>query len=293
MISIENAIPIPPRNYGVPLSFNPRLMKVFALVALTCIVFPLTPGVVYPNAVLDFLKAALATTQGRIVAAAGSLSSIAALIYTVVNRKACSEADLSTIVGNLRTHWKFRNSTQGRINEILKTLPGRRTELNNLLSTANKATGEMHANFTRRSQIKSDLNNPALDLLQADRDRLQAEYNKLEAAYPGLVTKSSQAHQAAAKYNKAHVKPLENELSSLNNKMPRTIEIIAHYEGLKKGKEAEIEALGGDLEALENERSELDAEYKRLKEEEYSLLNRIATEEAKSQSGSQQSGSQQ
>ena len=77
MFSMANALPTSSDGYQPVRLFNRRLMKVFALVALTCIVFPLTPGVLYPNAVLDGLKALLATTQGKIVAVTGSLASIA------------------------------------------------------------------------------------------------------------------------------------------------------------------------------------------------------------------------
>ncbi len=92
MFSMENAIPAPR-----PLSLNPRLMRVFALVALTCIVFPITPLDVWPNAVLDGLKAALKVVQNNIAATTGIAIGVAGMIVTMLDIKACGEADYSTI----------------------------------------------------------------------------------------------------------------------------------------------------------------------------------------------------
>ncbi len=288
MFSMENALPTSSGSYRPVRLFNRRLMTVFALVALTCIVYPLAPGVVYPNSVLDFLKAALATTQGRIVAVGGSLSSIGMMIYAMVTAKACSEADLSTIVSNLRTHWTLRNDKQTRKNEILKKLPGRRAELNKLNNAAATARSEVNTNVERRRQIDRDLNNPDLNLTKDQRAALQSENLRLLGQFSSKSTKANEATEAARNYNLNFVAPLQRELSNLNNEIPSINETITHYEGLKKGKESEIEGLGGDLQDLEAERSKLNAEYKRLKEEEVSLINQITAEEAKSQSGSQQ-----
>lgn len=286
MFSMESAICT---SRPVPLSFNSRLMKVFALVALTCIVFPITPLDVWPNAVLDALKAALATTRGKITAVGVGMSSIAGFLLSLAATMEGCEADLSTIRTNILSSSSLRNSKLTRKNEILRVLPGRQATSDTRLAEANKLTGQAHANSARRSQITRDLNNPDLDLTQAQRDTLDAEYIQLKEAYPGLLTSASQAHQNAAWYENTFVKPLESELSGIDGDLIEIGMSIANLEALKTAKETELGVVSSDMSDYQRQYDELNEQYKDLRAEEYRLLNEIAAEEAKqSQSGSSQ-----
>ena len=284
MFSMESAISTP---RPVTLSFNPRLMKVFALVALTCIVFPITPLDVWPNAVLDALKAALATTRGKIFTVGAGMATYAGFLLSLAATKEGCEADLSTIRTNILSSSSLRNSKLSRKNEILRVLPGRQATSDARLAEANKLTGEAHANSARRSQISRDLNNLDLDLTQAQRDALDAEYIELKEAYPGLLTSASQAHQNAAWYENTFVKPLESELSGIDGDLVEIGMSIANLEALKSAKEAELGVIDSDLSDFQREYDDLSKEYDALRAEEYRLLNEIAAEEAK-QSGSSQ-----
>ena len=286
MFSMESAIST---SRPVPLSFNPRLMKVFALVALICIVFPITPLDVWPNAVLDALRAALATTRGKIAAVGVGMSSIAGFLLSLAATMEGCKADLSTIRTNILSSSSLRNSKLTRKNEILRVLPDRESTSRGKYSKAAELRGKANANRSRRNQISYDLNNRDLNLTQAQRDKLNDEYIDLKEAYPGLNDAARQAEQDAWWYDDTYVKPLKNELSGIDGDLIEIGMSIANLEALKTAKETELGVIDSDMSDYQRQYNELDKQYKALRAEEYRLLNEIAAEEAKqSQSGSSQ-----
>lgn len=283
MISIENTMPAPR-----PLSLNPRFMRVFALVALTCIVFPITPLDVWPNPVLTALKAALSSTRGKILAVTSGMATFASLILGLETRKRSSETELSSINSELLSSVSTRNSRLRRKNEILRDLPGYESTSNGKYAKAAELRGKANANSARRNQINYDLNNRDLDLTQAQRDALNSEYITLKEAYPGLKNAAFQAEQDAAVYDNTYVKPLQKELREVDGDLRVLDYSIANLQAAKTAKEAELGVIDSDMSNFQTEYDRLGREYETLRMEEYRLLNEIAAEEAKSGSGSSQ-----
>lgn len=283
MISIENTMPAPK-----PLSLNPRFMRVFALVALTCIVFPITPLDVWPNPVLTALKAALSSTRGKILAVTTGMATFASLILGLETRKRSSETELSSINSELLSSVSTRNSRLRRKNEILRDLPGYESTSNGKYAKAAELRGKANANSARRNQINYDLNNRDLDLTQAQRDALNSEYITLKEAYPGLKNAAFQAEQDAAVYDNTYVKPLQKELREVDGDLRVLDYSIANLQAAKTAKEAELGVIDSDMSNFQTEYDRLGREYETLRMEEYRLLNEIAAEEAKSGSGSSQ-----
>lgn len=283
MISLENAIPAPR-----PLSLNPRLMRVFALVALTCIVFPITPLDVWPNSVLESLKAALKLVQNNIAATTTIAFGVAGMIWTMLDIKACAEADYSEIKTNILSHKNLEASKRTRKNEILRVLPGNEITLDGKNEKATTLRGKANANSARRNQINYDLNNRDLNLTQEQRDALNEEYIDLKEAYPGLNNDAFEAEQDAAWYKSTYVDPYRKELRDIDSTLTGIATALDTLEAQKAAKEAEMGVINSDLSDFQKEYDELNKEIKALKAEEYRLLNEIAAEEARSQSGSSQ-----
>ena len=136
--------------------------------------------------------------------------------------------------------------------------------------------------------IDRDLNNPDLGLTQDQRAALQSENLRLLGEFSSKSTRAHEKSEAARNYNLNFVAPLQSELSGLNSEIPSIEGTIDHYEALKEAKEAELEGIGADLSDFNAEYSALQSELSALRAEELRLINEIAAEEAKSQSGSQQ-----